>query len=102
VQGCFCNDPFPTHSRLVQILAALAEARVGSAPLLIIAHSLGGVIAKRLLTLAEERSFADLCLSRRCQGVVFLGTPHNGSAAIAIPTFLPLTLAGGLGKVRPR
>jgi triacylglycerol esterase/lipase EstA (alpha/beta hydrolase family) len=48
-------------------------------PLLFICHSLGGVVVKRALVLAHERSRRYGSISQDTTGIMFLGTPHRGS-----------------------
>ncbi|KAH7161817.1 hypothetical protein EDB81DRAFT_610202, partial [Dactylonectria macrodidyma] len=48
-------------------------------PLLFICHSLGGVIVKRALAIAHERSRRYSSITRDTFGIMFLGTPHRGS-----------------------
>ncbi|KAJ5638498.1 hypothetical protein N7528_000888 [Penicillium herquei] len=48
-------------------------------PIIFVCHSLGGIIAKRAVTLAYENSTLYGELLAHIKGVVFLGTPHRGS-----------------------
>lgn len=48
-------------------------------PLLFICHSLGGIVLKKALIIAHERSDRYSSISRDTFGVMFLGTPHRGS-----------------------
>jgi hypothetical protein len=50
-------------------------------PLLFICHSLGGVVVKRALVIAHERSRRYNSIIRDTFGIMFLGTPHRGSNA---------------------
>lgn len=65
--------------RTINVLAALKVKHIGERPLIFVTHSMGGLIAKEALLHAaygrtEFASFAEMT-----KGVVFLGTPHNGS-----------------------
>jgi hypothetical protein len=63
-------------------LNALKDRNVGERPLVFVAHSLGGLVVKKMTQLSyllvdpghEHRS-----LTNNLRGVVFLGTPHNGA-----------------------
>lgn len=48
-------------------------------PIIFICHSLGGVVFKKAMILARERSDRYESLSRDVCGVMFMGTPHRGS-----------------------
>jgi pimeloyl-ACP methyl ester carboxylesterase len=48
--------------------------------LLLICHSLGGLVAKQMLRKCEDSSASDFNDLGRCiKGIVFMGTPHQGS-----------------------
>jgi pimeloyl-ACP methyl ester carboxylesterase len=60
----------------------LAEPELQDGPLILIGHSLGGLIIKRLLRIAdsEARNRTEAAsLLRRVKKVAFLATPHTGS-----------------------
>ncbi|KAI9795942.1 MAG: hypothetical protein M1833_006590 [Piccolia ochrophora] len=48
-------------------------------PILFIAHSLGGLVVKKALIIARERSGQYRNLLKSVQGCVFFGVPHRGS-----------------------
>lgn len=64
----------------------LLKAGVGKRPLILIAHSYGGLIAKQLLVddasapATMPRSTGSGVLTRALRGIVFYSTPHHGSA----------------------
>jgi hypothetical protein len=62
----------------------LLRAGVGKRPLVLVAHSYGGLIAKQLLVDDAAASAADTpgagTLSRALRGIAFYSTPHHGSA----------------------
>jgi protein SERAC1 len=68
----------------------LISRHVRSPNLLIICHSLGGLIAKRILRKCEDSLDSDFTeLGRSIKGMVFLGTPHQGAkVATAIDAVL--------------
>ena len=59
------------------VIAAATAAQVGSKPILWIVHSLGGLVVKQIIELSA-------LLKLQTIGVVFLGTPHKGSALAAL------------------
>ena len=64
-------------------LDALEDQGVGGRPLIFVAHSLGGLVVKKMARLSCERSVAPepsrRCMNGNLRGVVFLATPHSGS-----------------------
>ena len=77
------NPPEMTmQDRALSVLELLDNNRIGTRRLVFICHSMGGLLVKQLL-----RSSADLDVNHRLNkisastvGVVFMGTPHTGSA----------------------
>ncbi len=66
--------------RAATILSLVTGAELGSAPLLFICHSLGGLVIKKALQLASESTNPTaLAVAAATRGVAFLGTPHLGS-----------------------
>lgn len=63
------------------IIPKLLRAGVGERPLIFITHSLGGLIAKRLLAkcAAAPPSSPERSIERATAGAVFYSTPHFGS-----------------------
>ncbi|KAL6408559.1 hypothetical protein AUP68_08419 [Ilyonectria robusta] len=68
----------------IDLLERLQEERVTnmerSRPIIFICHSLGGIVVKKALILAHERSSLYGGLSNKVFGVVFMATPHRGSS----------------------
>jgi hypothetical protein len=68
----------------VVLLNALAGARPAPSaetqtrPLLVICHSLGGLVPKHALWIAKQQSHRYGCILGAVAGIVFLGTPHRG------------------------
>ncbi|KAK1759936.1 hypothetical protein QBC47DRAFT_338452 [Echria macrotheca] len=83
----FLSGPVNTssiYSHSKNLLYALESGRPLQQPLIFVAHSLGGIVVKEMLTraavLAESKS-RDIV---RCtRAVIFLGTPHRGSPDLA-------------------
>ena len=48
-------------------------------PILFICHSLGGIVFKKAMIIAHERSERYRTISRDTYGVLFMGTPNRGS-----------------------
>ncbi|KAK0706216.1 hypothetical protein B0T26DRAFT_725797 [Lasiosphaeria miniovina] len=68
-------------STLVGEVATSRDPTCGDRPIIVVAHSLGGILAKKALlmsaTAVEESSKT---LDRNIRGLCFLGTPHRGSS----------------------
>ena len=71
-----------THAK--NLLFALTRERTEGRPLIFVAHSLGGILVKEVLRRSNE-STQDRVVDvvRSTSAVVFLGTPHRGSAKVA-------------------
>ncbi|KAF5548860.1 ankyrin repeat [Fusarium mexicanum] len=68
------------HARnLLERLMAKRRQFSEKGPLLFICHSLGGIVVKRALAIAHERSRRYNSITRDTFGIMFLGTPHRGS-----------------------
>lgn len=71
----------PVSDRAGNILARLNADGLGKRPIFLICHSLGGIVAKQMLRIAEghgERNWQQL--GNAVKGVVFIGTPHAGAS----------------------
>jgi hypothetical protein len=76
------------HEQAIATLDLLAAYDIGSRPIIIIAHSLGGVLAKQLIRFGSEAaSPAFKAISNNCRLVVFIATPHTGSSLASILEF---------------
>ncbi|TGJ72003.1 hypothetical protein EYR41_003922 [Orbilia oligospora] len=69
-------DDFARH-----LLISLKEIVDEKRDILFICHSLGGIVFKQTMSFAYNEN-PDIWL--RCKGVIFLGTPHRGSATAEI------------------
>merc|ERR1711970_713377 len=66
-------------ARAKELLTKLEAADVGKKrPIVWVTHSMGGLLVKEILRLAEERREGDPILVNS-SGVIFYGTPHKGS-----------------------
>jgi pimeloyl-ACP methyl ester carboxylesterase len=71
--------------RAKEVLNELARRDIGAGPIVLVCHSLGGLVAKQLLRTASDdaappawRKFAD-----QTKGVAFVATPHAGRTSRA-------------------
>ncbi|KAF8247676.1 hypothetical protein K440DRAFT_600776, partial [Wilcoxina mikolae CBS 423.85] len=67
----------------LQLLNELERTRLDSQttgiPIVLVAHSLGGIVAKAALIIAHEREEHYRDIKACVKGIVFMGTPHVGS-----------------------
>lgn len=68
------------EDRALNVLAALQVEGIGQRPLIFVTHSLGGLLVKALIRKSQSRTDAYGGVATACRGVVFLATPHSGSA----------------------
>jgi len=74
------EDVMPMEDRTENLLNLLTLKDIGKRPFLLIAHSMGGLIAKYLLIQAAQSNNPTYqAIANNCQGIVFLAVPHNGS-----------------------
>lgn len=69
------------QSRALQVLDLFTQHDIGERPILLIGHSLGGLLIKQILRKAHDSTYAakrSVALNTRC--VLFLATPHHGAA----------------------
>ena len=86
----------PLKSIAIGLLDRLS-LRIGSRPIAFVCHSLGGLVVKQMLQLATggQTSTSYSSLVGRVKGVVFLGTPHQGSSLADWASFIDRALTGG-------
>lgn len=65
-------------SRATEMLAKLHQAGVGDRPIIWIAHSMGGLLVKQMVTLASD-SAKYRSIAENTAGVVFYAVPHRGA-----------------------
>jgi len=63
-----------------RIYKSLKFANVGAKPFILVCHSMGGLIAKNMIEIAEKNNDKDFLKKNR--GIVFFSTPHLGSSVI--------------------
>ncbi|MCG7414651.1 NB-ARC domain-containing protein [Microbacterium aurum] len=72
------------EDRAVNVLEALSLEDLGARPICFVAHSLGGLLVKEVILESRGASGRKAELSAAVAGVVFLSTPHSGSALASI------------------
>ncbi|PZU36927.1 MAG: hypothetical protein DI573_12610 [Microbacterium sp.] len=89
------------EDRTVNVLEALSLEDLGARPICFVAHSLGGLLVKEVILESRLEREHKAKLSAAIAGVVFLSTPHSGSAlasiAKALVPFLPSNAIFDLG-----
>lgn len=76
----------PLPRRASQVLDLMAQTGIGQRPLILVGHSLGGLLAKQVLrdSADSEAGQQNQAVSEQTRSVMFLGTPHAGSALASI------------------
>lgn len=92
--------------RSKMILDYLCNNEIGYRPIVFIAHSLGGLLVKKLLHISDTMKISKWeQLRDSVIGVVFIGTPHSGSnlsnLASALPLYRPSEVTKGLSAHCP-
>jgi PGAP1-like protein len=74
------GSSMPLSDRATNVLAAMEASFLGTRPLVIVAHSLGGLLVKQLLRHANDFGQSEWKeIAESIKGIVFLATPHSGS-----------------------
>lgn len=74
------EDVMPMEDRAENLLNQFVANGIGKRPFSLVAHSMGGLIAKYVLTQAEISNDPDYQeIANNCRGVIFLAVPHTGS-----------------------
>jgi len=70
----------PLFDRATELLAHLEADGFGKEPLVLVGHSLGGLLIKEMLHICKDSRRPKLrAILRSVRGVVFIATPHSGS-----------------------
>ena len=86
----FRGHTLPLAEQSIQSARELANRAIGRRPVVFIAHSVGGLLVKHVLRLAEQSGDDDWKrISWRTAGVVFLATPHFGTHLPRLARWLP-------------
>jgi pimeloyl-ACP methyl ester carboxylesterase len=70
----------PMTTRAVNVLATLNVELLDELPIVFVCHSYGGLLVKQLLRSGSEIATEYEVLVERVAGIVFLGTPNQGSS----------------------
>ncbi len=84
------------------LLNCLRAKQIGQKPLFFITHSLGGLVVKTMLRLDQDRKDSPNNNTQtvlNTKGIVFLGTPHNGSVLASFAQILPRLLVSSTAEV---
>ena len=85
------GSAMPLGDRAQNVLSLLEAHSIGKLPIIFVAHSLGGLLVKQMLRLAEDLSQTPwLAISKSTRGIVFLATPNTGSRLANLGSFLPV------------
>lgn len=77
------------HERANNLLETLASYQIGKRPVILIAHSLGGLLAKEMLRISKECTDKDWQLfAKSTKLVAFLATPHAGAELASLIKFI--------------
>lgn len=89
--GKWAKKNMSLYERSKALLDYLNSKGIGDRPMVIIAHSLGGLLTKQLIKTAENSGNAQWkYIASAIKIVIFLGTPHTGaSLASVLKFFLP-------------
>lgn len=89
VNGKIAN--MPMYDKALEICDYLVSSGIGKKPLVVICHSLGGLLIKQILRVcqdSEDKNFQKLFENIR--GVIFLATPHDGSGMADLVQCFPV------------
>jgi pimeloyl-ACP methyl ester carboxylesterase len=76
-------ESMPIYDRANNLLELLASNNVGQRPIIFVGHSLGGLLIKKILQNAEDSGVKRYReIFDQTKGVVFIATPHQGSARV--------------------
>src|SRR5713226_81669 len=73
----------PGDERAINLLAQLKANKLGARPLIFVAHSMGGLLVKRIL-FEEWQPGNESIVTGATKGIVFLATPHKGSSVASV------------------
>ena len=77
------------HERANNLLERLAAYGIGKRPIMVVAHSLGGILAKEMLRVSKECTDEGWRLfAKNTKVVAFLATPHLGADLASIIKFI--------------
>lgn len=79
------------HERATSLVEHMVSHKIGKRPLVLVCHSLGGLLAKEMFRACCEAQDEDwIALGNQLKLVVFFATPHKGASLAAIlKTLIP-------------
>jgi len=94
-KSAWAGHAMPIKQNALAILERLsAEPAIKGSPLILIGHSMGGLVIKYLMTIGATRNTQRHQELVRCiKGVAFIGTPHLGSMIATLFTMIPFARA---------
>ncbi|KAI6754905.1 hypothetical protein HG530_012657 [Fusarium avenaceum] len=94
--GAISENSIFSHAK--DLLFSLCRERTLHRPLICVAHGLGGIIVKEMLSRSSSSTESEYQnIIESIAAVIFLGTPHRGSVDIAAIGELVRSLVSGLG-----
>ncbi|KAF8221360.1 hypothetical protein L208DRAFT_1328490 [Tricholoma matsutake] len=80
----------------IDIHIDLSLSQTQQQPIIFVAHSLGGIVLKNALIHADRNEYAPYkAVEHSTYGIIFLGTPHQGSAAVDMAALILQILSIG-------
>lgn len=75
------SKSIPLETVVFALLDRFSHLGFGDRPVILVCHSLGGLVAKQLVRAAAERTASDMWkkVGAAIKGVVFISTPHSGA-----------------------
>ncbi|BBK40235.1 hypothetical protein STVA_02550 [Allostella vacuolata] len=92
--GKWAKKEMTLHERAVNMLEYLAADGIGSNPIALVCHSLGGILAKEMLRTSNEcKDEGWKAISTQTRLAVFMATPHKGASLASVVKFMIPRLA---------
>lgn len=95
----------PIGARAINVLATIASVIDTKSPTILICHSYGGLLAKRMLQTSLDLAEEYAPFASSVAGIVFMGTPHSGASLAtyvsAIKLIAPSTAVAELKNNQP-
>ena len=90
LMGKWAKKEMDLFERCNNILENMAGIGLGTRPIVLIAHSLGGIVAKQILRSATQSSDSDYkAIAQSIKLIIFLGTPHTGASLANVLNLIP-------------
>lgn len=92
-RNCPCEKSGTIHNRSEELLNSLVASGIGDGgrPIIWIGHSMGGLVAKSVIVqAAESPDPRRRQLAENTRGILFMGTPHKGSAVAKLKQHVEL------------